>query len=95
MEVLKRPLITEKIAGLNEKGVYGFIVDMKANKIEIAKAIQDMYGVNVVEVRTMRYGGKPKTRYTKSRITSGRTSAFKKAVVQLAEGEAIDFYGNI
>jgi large subunit ribosomal protein L23 len=95
MEALKRPLITEKIAVLNEKGVYGFIVDLKASKTEIAKAIKEMYGVNVVSVRTMRYGGKPKTRYTKSRITSGRTSAFKKAVVQLAEGEMIDFYGNI
>lgn len=95
MEALKRPLITEKIAVLNEKGVYGFIVDLKASKIEIAKAVKEMYGVNVVSVRTMRYGGKPKTRYTKSRITSGRTAAFKKAVVQLAEGEMIDFYGNI
>ncbi len=95
MEVLKRPLITEKIAVLNEKGVYGFIVDLKASKTEIAKAVKEMYGVNVVSVRTMRYGGKPKTRYTKSRITSGRTSAYKKAVVQVAEGEMIDFYGNI
>jgi large subunit ribosomal protein L23 len=95
MEALKRPLITEKIAVLNEKGVYGFIVDLKASKIEIAKAVKEMYGVNVVSVRTMRYGGKPKTRYTKSRITSGRTSAYKKAVVQVAEGEMIDFYGNI
>ncbi len=95
MEALKRPLITEKIAVLNEKGVYGFIVDLKASKIEIAKAVKEMYGVNVVSVRTMRYGGKPKTRYTKSRITSGRTSAFKKAIVQVAEGEMIDFYGNI
>ena len=95
MEALKRPLITEKIAVLNEKGVYGFIVDLKASKAEIAKAVKDMYGVTVLSVRTMRYGGKPKTRYTKSRITSGRTSAFKKAVVQIAEGEIIDFYGNI
>lgn len=95
MEVLKRPLITEKITVLNEKGVYGFVVDLKADKGAIARAIQEMYGVNVVAVRTMRYGGKPKTRYTKSRVTSGRTSAFKKAIVQIAEGEVIDFYNNI
>ena len=95
MEVLKRPLITEKIAVLNEKGVYGFLVDLKANKIEIAKAVKDMYNVTVVSVRTVRYAGKPKTRYTKSRITAGRTAAFKKAIVQIADGEVIDFYGNI
>jgi large subunit ribosomal protein L23 len=95
MEVLKRPLITEKITVLNEKGVYGFIVDLKANKATIAHAVAEMYGVKVVSVRTMRYGGKPKTRYTKSKVTSGRTSAYKKAIVQIAEGEVIDFYGNI
>lgn len=95
MEVLKRPLITEKITVLNEKGIYGFIVDLKANKGSIAQAVAEMYGVKVVSVRTMRYGGKPKTRYTKSKVTSGRTSSFKKAIVQIAEGEVIDFYGNI
>jgi large subunit ribosomal protein L23 len=95
MEVLKRPLITEKIAVLNEKGVYGFLVDLKANKIEIAKAVKDMYNVTVVNVRTVRYAGKPKTRMTKSRMTTGRTAAYKKAIVQIAEGEIIDFYGNI
>ncbi len=95
MEVLKRPLITEKIAVLNEKGVYGFLVDLKASKPQIAQAVKEMYNVTVVSVRTVRYAGKPKTRFTKSRITSGRTAAYKKAIVQIGEGEIIDFYGNI
>jgi large subunit ribosomal protein L23 len=51
--------------------------------------------VTVVDVRTMRYAGKSKTRYTKSKVVSGFTNAFKKAIVQVAEGEVIDFYGEI
>ena len=95
IQILKRPIMTEKATAANEKGVYSFVVDLKANKIEIGRAIEKMYGVNVVAVRTMRYGGKPKTRYTKSRIVSGKTSAYKKAVIQVAAGEIIDFYSGI
>ena len=57
MEVLIKPLVTEKISDLNEKGQYGFIVDRKANKVEIRKAVEKMYGVNVESVNTMRYEG--------------------------------------
>ena len=95
MTVLKRPLVTEKISELNEKGKYGFIVDKKANKIEIKKAVEKMYGVTVEKVATMRYPGKEKSRYTKSRIITGKTPSFKKAIVTLAEGDVIDFYGSI
>lgn len=95
MSILKRPLITEKIANLNEKGVYSFIVDLKANKIEIKKAVQQLYGVKVETVRTIRVGGKPKTRYSKGGVLSGTTSTYKKAIIQLAEGEVIDFYGEL
>lgn len=95
MQILKKPLITEKISAMNEKGVYGFVVEKTASKPEIKKAVEKMYGVKVEDVRTMRYAGKPKTRYTKARIVSGYTNAYKKAIVKIAEGEIIDFYGEI
>jgi len=95
MSVLIRPLVTEKVSELNEKGKYGFIVDKKANKIEIKKAVEKMYGVNVENVNTMNYDGKNKLRYTKSRIIAGKKPSFKKAIVTVAEGEVIDFYSGI
>ena len=95
MSILKKPLITEKITAFNEKGVYGFIVDKKADKAEIKKALEQMYGVNITNIRTMRYGGKPKNRFTKAGVVSGKTSAYKKAIVQIADGQIIDFYGDI
>ncbi|KEO75040.1 50S ribosomal protein L23 [Anditalea andensis] len=95
MDILKKPLITEKISAMNERGVYGFIVEKTAKKPEIKKAVEKMFGVNVVSIRTMRYAAKHKTRYTKSKIVSGYTNAFKKAIVQVADGEVIDFYGEI
>lgn len=95
MSILKKPLVTEKVTALNEKGKYGFIVDVKANKIEIKKAVETMYGVRVERVNTIRYTGKEKTKFTKSKVLSGRTNAFKKAIVSVAEGEVIDFYSGI
>ena len=95
MSVLIRPLVTEKITSLNEKGKYGFIVERNANKVEIKKAVEKMYGVNVEKVTTMRYPGKEKVRYTKTKIMSGRSNSFKKAIVKLAAGEVIDFYSGI
>jgi large subunit ribosomal protein L23 len=95
MEVLIKPLVTEKVSDLNEKGQYGFIVDRRANKIEIKEAVEKIYGVNVEKVNTMRYDGKEKTRYTKTKIISGRTSSYKKAIVTVADGEVIDFYSGI
>lgn len=74
---------------------YGFIVDKRANKIEIKNAIQEFYGVKVLDVNTMNYSGKVKSRYTKSGVLVGRTNAFKKAIVTLAEGDVIDFYASI
>ncbi|NJO02206.1 MAG: 50S ribosomal protein L23 [Bacteroidia bacterium] len=99
-DILIRPLITEKISVLPEKlkagkERYTFVVNQRANKIQIAKAVKEMYGVEVVAVNTLNYKGKPKTRYTKSKIVSGRTPSYKKAIVTLAEGEFIDFYSNI
>lgn len=95
MSVLIKPLVTEKVSALNEKGKYGFIVSRKANKVEIKKAVEKMYGVNVEDVNTMNYLGKSKSRYTKSRVISGRTPSYKKAIVTVADGEVIDFYSEI
>lgn len=95
MSVLKKPLVTEKVSALNEKGRYGFIVDSGANKVEIKKAVEKQYGVNVEAVNTMNVMGKLKTRYTKAGVLSGRRPNYKKAIVTLAEGEVIDFYSNV
>ncbi len=95
MSIIKRPLVTEKANALTEKGVYTFIVEKKANKIEIRKAIERAYGVNVDSVRTIRYAGKEKTRYSQSKVLAGRTVSYKKAIITLVKGEAIDFYGDI
>ncbi len=95
MDILKQPLITEKISAMNEKGVYGFVVEKTAKKPEIKQAVEKMFGVNVVSIRTMRYAGKHKSRYTKAKVVSGFTNAFKKAIVQVADGEVIDFYGEV
>jgi large subunit ribosomal protein L23 len=74
---------------------YGFIVEKSANKLEIKKAIEELYGVTVDSINTIRYAGKLKSRYTKSGFLSGRTNSIKKAIVTLKEGEKIDFYSNI
>ena len=96
MSILKRPVITEKMTAQSEKlGRYGFIVDGKANKLEIKKAVEGMYNVTVDDVRTMRYGGKRKSRFTQSGVIAGRKNNFKKAIVQLKKGETIDFYSSI
>ena len=96
MNILRRPIITEKMTAQTEKlGRYGFIVDQKANKLEIKKAVEGMYNVTVEGVRTMRYGGKAKSRFTKSGVIAGRKNNFKKAIVQLKKGDTIDFYSSI
>jgi large subunit ribosomal protein L23 len=95
MSVLKKPLVTEKVSALNEKGKYGFIVDTAANKVEIKKAVEKKYGVNVQSVNTMNVMGKFKSRFTKAGVLSGRKPNYKKAIVTLAQGEVIDFYSNV
>ncbi len=96
MDIIIKPIITEKMTAQAESmNRYGFIVDRRADKIQIRKAIQDLYSVKVDAVNTMRYGGKLKSRYTKAGFIQGKTSAYKKAIITLAEGEAIDFYSNI
>lgn len=95
MSILKSPLVTEKVSSLNEKGKYGFIVDINANKVEIKNAVEKMYGVNVSKVNTLSVMGKLKVRFTKAGTLSGRKPNYKKAIVTLAKGEVIDFYSNV
>ena len=95
MSILRRPLVTEKVSALNEKGKYGFIVNINANKVEIKQAVEKMYGVNVERVNTMSVMGKQKVRYTKAGVLAGRKPNYKKAIVTLAQGEVIDFYNNV
>lgn len=74
---------------------YGFIVNKRASKTQIRKAVEDMYGVDVASVNTMVYLGKRQMRYTRSGFMSGRKTSLKKAIVTLNEGQTIDFYSNI
>jgi large subunit ribosomal protein L23 len=96
MDILIKPIVTEKMTAQGEHlKQFGFVVEKQANKLQIKKAVEEMYGVNVVSVNTMIYPGKRKSRYTRTGIISGKTKAFKKAIVTLAEGDTIDFYSNI
>lgn len=96
MEIIIKPVLTEKMTDLGEKlNRYAFKVDRRANKIEIRKAVEDMYGVVVTNVNTINYMGKNKRRSTKTAILEGRQNHYKKAIVTLKEGDTIDFYSNI
>ena len=74
---------------------YGFIVKPEANKVEIAKEVEALYNVTVESVNTLRYAGKRSSRYTRAGLVRGQKNAYKKAIVTLKEGDAIDFYSNI
>ena len=95
-EILVKPIITEKADKLTEDlNQYSFVVNKKANKIEIRKAVEKMYNVNVVSVNTALMPGKQKSRNTRSKVVKGRIPSYKKAMITLAEGEVIDFFGEI
>lgn len=95
-EVLIRPVLSEKVNKQTEKANrYAFIVGRKANKLEIKKAVEAFYGVQVVDVNTAVMPGKAKARYTKAGLLVGRKPAKKKAYVTVAEGETIDLYGTV
>ena len=96
MDIIIKPVITEKMTEMGETmNRYGFVVNRKANKLQIKKAVEDLYGVEVLSVNTMTYRGKTKSRFTKTGIISGKTASYKKAIITVAEGETIDFYSNI
>ena len=97
MSVIIKPLVTEKMTKITEKmsNRYGFIVEKKADKLQIAKAVEALYDVKVVKVNSLIAPAKKRNRYTKAGIFSGRVPYYKKAIVTLAEGNTIDFYSNI
>lgn len=95
MQVLIKPMVTEKAADMVENGTYVFVVNKDANKIQIKQAVEERYSVNVASVRTAIMPGKSKKRYTKSAVVSGKTASYKKAMIKLAEGEIIDIYENM
>jgi len=97
MGIIIKPIVTEKQTQMSEKFAnrVGFRVTPEANKLEIKKAIEDLYDVTVMKVNTMNYDGKRKSRNTKTGIVTGKESSFKKAIVTLKEGETIDLFKNI
>ena len=97
MGIIIKPLVTEKMTAITEKmeNRFGFVVRPDANKVEIKNEVEALYNVTVVDVNTMRYVGKNKSRYTRNGLINGRSNAYKKAIVTLKEGETIDFYNNI
>ncbi len=92
-QILISPLITEKMTNISaDSGKYGFLVNPKANKIQIAKAIEKKFNVHVTEVRTINHQGKTKTQFRKSGRFTGKTAKFKKAIITLKEGEKIELF---
>ncbi|QCX52904.1 50S ribosomal protein L23 [Elizabethkingia sp. JS20170427COW] len=95
MSVIIKPVITEKATSQADfAGVYTFLVDTKANKIQIKQAVEAAYGVKVADVRTMIYAPKVSAKYTKKGLQVGKTNKLKKAIIQLVEGETIDVFAN-
>jgi len=95
-DVIIKPILSEKANKQSEKmRRYSFYVDRKANKLEIKRAVELFYGVQVQEVNTMVMPSKLKARFTKSGFLVGRKPARKKAVVTIAEGDTLDLYGNL
>lgn len=96
MGILKKPVVTEKMNGLSENlNKYAFMVEKSANKLQIREAVEGMYDVTVASVNVLNNGPKLKRRFTKSGVQDGKTSAFKKAIVTLIDGDKIDFYSSI
>ena len=96
-DILIRPLITEKMTNItaSQPNKFGFVVNPKANKIEIAKAIEKRFNVHVVDVKTIKHHGKAKTQFRRSGKFEGRTSKYKKAIVTLKEGETIELFEQV
>jgi len=96
MNILIRPIITEKAtADSEDNNRFAFVVDKRANKIEIKKAVESFYGVNVENVRTMIMPKKRSVKYTKAGMVEGGKGSYKKAIVEVRSGETIDLYSNI
>ena len=96
MDITIKPIVTEKATTLTEKlNRYTFRVSPEANKYQIKSLVEKLYGVKVVNVNTAVVRSKNRSRWTKSGLLRGKTSAWKKAFVTIEEGKTIDFYSNI
>lgn len=96
MDITIEPIVTEKATKLTDKlNRYTFRVSPEADKGQIKALVQKLYGVKVVSVNTSNVRAKNKSRWTKSGLLRGKTSAYKKAYVTVGEGETIDFYSNL
>jgi large subunit ribosomal protein L23 len=85
--IIKAPLITEQVTGMTEdSNTYGFRVDMRANKVQIRQAVEKIWGVDVVAVRTMIRKGKPR----RMKHNWSQQPAWKRALVRLADGQRIE-----
>jgi large subunit ribosomal protein L23 len=94
--ILIKPVVNEKSERLSEKlGKYTFIVDKKANKVEIRKEVEAMFGVSVTSVNTLIMPAKERSRFTRTGVLKGQTSSRKKAIVTLAEGDTIELFGEV
>jgi large subunit ribosomal protein L23 len=92
-DILIKPVLSEKANKQAEKANrYTFVVDRKANKLEIKKAVEQFYGVQVEAVNTSVVPSKLKAKYTKAGFIVGRKPAKKKATVTVAQGETIDVF---
>ena len=95
MSILIKPVITEKATNDSEmNNRFTFVVRKDANKIEIKKAVEAAYGVSVEKVRTMNVRVERSRRYTKTGILTAKNGAYKKAIVQVADGDTIDIFNN-
>ncbi len=94
--IIKKPIITEKATAAAEgRNSFTFEVERKANKLEIKKAVEKMFNVHVVNVRTLTYGGgKSSVKYTNRGIVEQPSKVWKKAIVTVAEGETIELFNN-
>lgn len=90
IEIIKKPVITEKAMKLGDLRQYVFEVDPKANKIQIKQAVEKMFEVKVDSVRTVLVKGKVRKRFTRRGLMVGRTPLRKKAYVTLKEGFSIE-----
>lgn len=96
MSILIKPIITEKATNESElNNCFTFMVNQNANKIQIKEAVETFYSVSITKVRTMNVRPDRKTKFTKTGVVTGKTSAYKKAIVQVAEGDTIDLYTNL
>ncbi|MFL2609196.1 MAG: 50S ribosomal protein L23 [Flavobacteriaceae bacterium] len=96
MKVIYEPIITEKATNDSElRNRYSFIVSREANKIQIKNAVQEKYNVTVQKVRTQIYGSERKTKFTKRGVQRTKTNIKKKAIIDIQDGDSIDFYNNL